>query len=364
MRTRIIDGKSIDPAMNNPDATWERYANTLTTAFGDLDRKSDKSGLFFDVAYCEQRVRNLDNNILQSLFYNLPPACFEDKVWLENFSKESDDLNTYEVLSQWKPNDHAPFFILGHVGTGKSTFICNFIRCVEKDHQNQFLCLRIDFINFSPGGNILKTEIMRNIELALREKTEYGSMTREMILDIYKEEVKRKIKLFPDNEKMCRDEIDRLISRADKNYSEKVYSEDKINFIADFLRFHQDTHKCKVWLIFDNIDQVSFVPDISLFMIIREMISFLECDYIMCLRYVTMKTLSESNYYGAFQTRRIKLSLPNIALLIEKRIDLFKVIAENESILLNKLKWSGNRDSMLDNYGSPAIFVAHVGKTG
>lgn len=90
MKTRIIDIFG-EPSPKNVDHTWDKFANLLLLAFGELSRQNGFLSEEIQQLYCQQRLRPLDEKMLDSIVFNVPPGFIDEKEMFLRDGEKSED---------------------------------------------------------------------------------------------------------------------------------------------------------------------------------------------------------------------------------------------------------------------------------
>ncbi|MBI9082074.1 MAG: hypothetical protein JEZ11_00670 [Desulfobacterales bacterium] len=321
MKQRIVDKLAVKGHRKNTDETWEHFANALIAAFGEQAISDD----YFEKIYTDQRMRNFDEKFLDSIIYNVPPAFLAEKHLFANNS----DLMAYpkmkSMVMNWKGSEDSPLFILGYVGTGKTSFL-RYSFGLKNKLQNECkigsAIVNLKTAPSTPDRMILF--IMKAInDVISKEFEEVRDINREVLKKLFKTEIEDLKKTIKNND-LIEEEIDKLFapfpfSMMKGNVDEiQLLIKKKIKFLIENNVIGQ------FWIILDNIDQHYHCLHHRVLIDTVHFASDMGSPMIITMRYISLNSPDAREVYSAFFPRKLNLSLPNIESLLKKRMLLFK----------------------------------------
>lgn len=340
MKARIIDKLSVSSHRQPSDDVWRVYANHLITAFGDLLIQHGMSLEVSQKLYCEHRVRELDNEILESLIYTLPPA-FIDKSKHDENETSSEYTNTVH----WGASKNSPFILLGHVGTGKSTFLDHhFLHKFPKENP-KFQGIIVNFLesedNHDDFVRFLCLKVNEHMDLLHPELAEKGL---GLIERLFADELASYKASFTDSSY-----IDTKINGLIADYID-CHLPGKDDFLKEFVKrkidYIRKEKDKQTWVVLDNIDQLhSCLQNTALVSAVSLAANF-GCSLVISMRFMSLTTPAAKSVYQSYRPRKLKLSFPQPRELIKRRLDYFKELAD--SIICEELAWTGYRLSVTD----------------
>lgn len=332
MKNRMIDTFSVESKRRNTDDAWLAFSHYLVTAFGDPLIQEGKSTGEVEQIYCEQRARSLDQKTLDGLIYTLPPAFLHLK-----------DERHAPADVHWGASPNTPFILLGHVGTGKSTFLdYMFLFKLPKENPN----IKAIIVNY------LKAEDSHedfSRYLFVRVNSELGKMDKNLAV-------------------MNSDLMENLFAEEIASYKATLQTVAQQQKISELFSIYVDAHlpgkeihfkelikrKIKllrqkgleIWIILDNVDQHHACLQNDALMAAVSTSSTFKCHLIIAMRYISLTTPAAGNIISSYRPRKLKLSLPNTAMLLKKRLEYFERISSH--ILEEPLKWTGYQLTVSD----------------
>lgn len=330
MKSRIIDRLSVSSHRRSSDNVWRVYANHLVTAFGDLLIQDGLNHKTASKLYCKQRIRELDNEVIESLIYTLPPA----------FIDYDDIKKTKSPEIHWGASYRSPFILLGHVGTGKSTFLdYTFLHKIPEKTPN-FHAIIINFLysqdNHDDFVKYLCLEINRQIDENI--DPELADLSYDVFEKLFSKEF-ASYKASITNKKTQDQKIDELI--ADYIDCHLPGKEDQLKELIKRKIAYLKKSDMKIWIILDNIDQHHSCLQNDALVSSVSLAAFFNCPLIIAMRYISLTTPAAKNVYSSYRPRKLKLSFPDSSILIRKRLDyLFEISAD---IWNSELEWTGNQ---------------------
>lgn len=343
MKIRIIDSQLV-PAIRRPvDDVWTAFANHLITAFGDITQQNGFSSDDVDLVYCHHRLREIDEQILDSLVYNVPPA-FLDAANLFGGKGEHSATNFLDERLQWKSAKDSPFLLLGYVGTGKTMFLDFYFYNHLPVTNSNILDAIVDFKTAPDNDVDFVMYMLTKLDECLADMHPASAgISRAILEGLYKNEVSA-IRKSIESETIQTLEIDRLFALVLRSQAEKdvrTYG----TFIGKKIEVIRKTGK-QVWLVLDNIDQHFHCLHHRAFVNTVSIAHNWGCPLIIAMRYVTLHTPGARQTYDSFRPRRLKLSLPHIGEMLQKRIEFFKLLAD--PLLKRPLAWTKGALSVAD----------------
>lgn len=326
-KTRIIDKFAVAANRKNTDEAWRNYSHLLVTAFGDLLVQEGCDSDDVENTYCEQRARSLDQETIEGLIYTLPPAFL---------SFRDEHLVGPEV--HWGASRNTPFILLGHVGTGKSTFLdYTFLHKIPKENPNTKAVI-VNFMRSEDNHDDFSRYLLVRINSELaRIDSELAIMNYELMEKLFAEEIasyKTTLRSSADQE--------RKISELFSNYVD-AHLPEKDALFKDLIRRKIKYLRKKgmsIWLILDNIDQHhSCLQNDALVSAVSTAATF-KCSLVIAMRYISLATPAAKNTYASYRPRKLKLSFPDVSVLLKKRLTYLERLAK--PILDNSLKWTGH----------------------
>lgn len=339
MKVRVID-TSVSSMRLDVDETWEVFANMLVTAFGDVLRQNGCSKEVTSLVYCPQRVRRFDEKMLDSLIYNVPPA-FLDQIDLFGSPTESEGCDYFDnqlLRIHWSASKESPFLLLGHIGTGKTTLLDHYFydHLPESNPDVKGIIVNFKVAPDSEDGFVfyLLEEIDKQIQ---QLDTFLGNMNRDLLKSLFFTEVASIKSTIKDTAKQ-----DSLIDDLFSKYVVCGVNRDIPRYetlITRKLKYLKEIHKWTIWLVIDNIDQHFYCLHHRAFVNAISIADRMGCPLVISMRYVTLGTPSARETYDSYRPRRLKLSLPDVSLLIENRLQYFDKMANQ--LLQQKLRLTG-----------------------
>lgn len=327
MKNRVIDKLLVSGHRHPTDDVWRVYANHLITAFGDLLMQEGLDGKTANKMYCEQRVRELDNEIIESLVYTLPPA----------FIKNEKIKSSYYSDIHWGASSTSPFILLGHVGTGKSTFLdYTFLNKIPQKDKNIHVAI-VNFIKSQDNHDDFIKFLCQNVNEAIENiYPELSDLSYEIFEKLFSKEFASYKSSFTDKDiqnkkinELIADYIDCHLPGKEECFKELIKR--KIDYIK--------SQKKILWIILDNIDQHhSCLQNDALVSAISIATKF-GCPLVISMRYISLTTPAAKSVYSSYRPRKLKLSFPDPSILVKKRLEYFKEISQE--VLNLDLKWTG-----------------------
>lgn len=325
MKLRIIDTRLV-PALRRPtDSTWDQFANHLITAFGDVTHQNGFSIEEVELVYCTHRMREIDEQILDSLVYNVPPA-FVSLLQSEAQSKEKSAHSYFDGNLRWQAGRDSPFLLLGYVGTGKTTFLDHYFYVHLPKARKDIVFAFVDFKTAPDRENELVLHMIEQVDRCLSDLApDLAGFNRNTLEVLYAEEV-ASIRACINAIELQELEIDRLFALVLRARGEKDIDR-YARHIAKKIATIQESGR-QLWVILDNIDQHYHSLHHNVFVNAVSIANGWKCPLIISMRYVTLHTPAARQAYDSYRPRRLKLSLPNVAEMIEKRVSYFKYLAD------------------------------------
>lgn len=333
MKTRIIDTIG-EPIPKDVDETWEAYANLLLKAFGELSRQNGFVAEEIEQLYCRQRLRALDEKMLDSVVFNVPPAFIDERDIIVEQRATS-----HEILEgNWSLSSKSPFILLGFPGTGKSTFLENYFCNEVKRIDEKVVGIIVDFKVAPTTLKEFVDEMLTQVDKQLCDLGNHLSGNNRASLEIlYKKEIERTTKIINDP-KIRAEHIDRMFS----NVLTKLQSHDQ-NALKDIIGLKISQLRSEgytIWIVIDNIDQHFFLLHQNAFLEANMLAQKWTCPAIIAMRYIGLDTIPARNAYDSFSPRKLNLSLPDVSEMIEKRMVYFHELAGR--LQDQPLTWTGN----------------------
>lgn len=343
MKLRIID-RELVPAFRKPvDAVWTTYANHLLTAFGDITQQNGFSPDDVELVYCPHRLRDIDERILDSLVYNVPPAFVDQDILL---GRENDltAATYFDTRIQWRASSDSPFLLLGYVGTGKTTFLDYYFSNHVPKTMDDIRGILVNFKTAPDKHDDLLIHMLDEVDRALSDiEPTLAGFGKGVLDQLYSTELAamRENLQLPT---MQQAQIDLLLARVIRAKGEKDIAT-YADYVGRKIRILKD-RSIHIWIILDNIDQHFHCLHHESFVNAIAIVYKWGCPLIMSMRYVTLHTPAGRQTYDSFRPRRLKLSFPNLTDLIRRRIDFFKLLAD--PTLQHRLKWTGGTLAVAD----------------
>lgn len=328
-KSRNIDGK-VSPTKPT-DKVWDEFSNLILSALGepmDSERLSE--------VYCDQRAREYDGKFLDSLMFNIPPA-FVPEV-MKDMQAVKRGQQVLDEICSLSAEPRTPVFILGYVGTGKSTFLKHYFK-VELPKRNLAgqKPIFINFLDVHSDDKAFKADVLRMLLTEIKHIAGYKrTLSRQNLEDIYDEEVAQ-----------IRDGLGDLVEakpHIDQFLAKKVLLAVEGDFLTGLDLCRRILEKLakrnvRVWLVLDNLDQLFLNLNASLFLICNEIAKTLPVKVVVALRFITWDAIAAHEAFLTTRPRHLCLSLPDVSKLVEKRIDLF---FRNSELLEKTFAWSGH----------------------
>jgi hypothetical protein len=357
MKTRVIDKELVLANRKDVDPVWEVFANYLIRAFGDITTQSgvvsDEEG---EMVYCHHRLRELDEHMLDSLVYNVPPAVAQSPV-----DGHTDDaaVEFMDRRASWRSSPESPFLLLGYVGTGKTTFLDHYFNRHLRKRDPSVHGIIVDFKTAPDDDTDFVKYLLLQVDRQLADICpQFAGNTRELLGVLYDKEV-TEIRATITNVELQSLEIDRifaLVLRAIHEVDSFKFAE----FIERKIRHLTDSGK-KLWIVLDNIDQHYHALHNRAFLQSVSIAHRWKCPLIIAMRYVTLVTPSARQAYDSYRPRRLKLSLPHPGKMIERRIEYFKLLADD--IMERTTPWTNHvlrvSDLASDIHQCAALLTSH-----
>jgi hypothetical protein len=328
MKLRLTD-KTLVPAIRRPvDQTWAVFANYLITAFGDITRQNGLSAEDAELVYCQHRLRELDDQILDSLIYNVPPAFVEEVVLKGNLDEDSAG-KFFDQRLQWRASKDSPFLLLGYVGTGKTTFLDYYFYTHLPRSRTDIVAAIVDFKTAPDTDARFVMHMIEKVDGCLADlQPATSGMTRGILLRLYENEVEN-IRASISDIELQEIEIDRLFAHILRSKHESDVAT-YASYVGKKIQLLRKDGK-SLWVVLDNIDQHFHCLHHTAFVNAVSQANAWQCPLIIAMRYVTLRTPAARQTYDSFRPRRLKLSFPDVSEMIGKRIEYFKLLADDIS---------------------------------
>lgn len=326
MKTRIIDKLSTSGYRRSTDEVWRHYSHYLVTAFGDLLIQDGRNEQVVRQVYCEQRVRSLDQETIEGLIYTLPPAFVD----LKNESFPESDVH-------WGASSISPFILLGHVGTGKSTFLDYMFLCKIPKTDPSVRAIIVNFLKSEDNHDDFSRYLLVRINSELSKidphlaDIGYGLMEELFASEIasYKSTLRSKQKQEDKISELLSDYVDAHLPGKEGKFKELIRR--KIKYLQG--------KGLKLWIILDNVDQHhSCLQNDALVSAISTASTF-HCHLVIVMRYISLATPAAKHTYNSYRPRKLKLSFPDAPTLLKRRLAYFEQLSTE--VLDKSLKWTG-----------------------
>lgn len=340
MKTRIIELSASGSFPSNRldvDDTWKIFASHLVSSFGDILHQNGYTSDITSNIYCTQRMRKLDETILDSLVFNVPPS-FVDELNLFGAKNQEDAVSFLDNQVHWAASREAPFLLLGFIGTGKTTLLDHYFYDHIPLKSSTEKGIIVNFKLAPDSDDEFIYHLLDSIDVELCKLDESLTvMNRELYEKLFIREIasiKSTLYSIPEQEK----KIDELLG----NYVTcKVNF--KLNYYKELIRrkidYVRNNKSYRIWIVLDNIDQHFDCLHHRAFINAVSIAWKFACPLIICMRYITLNTPGARETYDSYRPRRLQLSLPDITNLINKRLDYFRIIAKES--LMERLKNTG-----------------------
>lgn len=330
MKRRIIDMLSVPNERKPVDKVWEVFSHYLITSFGDTLIQNGIDPNHLDEIYCAQRVRDLDEKTLDSIVYTVPPA------FINSNDEQAENVNHPDI--HWGASPKTPFLLLGHVGTGKTTFLdYTFLHRLPKNDIH-LKAIIVDFMKSEDKKTSFTHFMLTKINDYLPNLcSELKSINHEMLSILFKVEVENIVNTIKN--------IDEQNNQIDKLFTLYVNchlpgSEDHFKELVRRKIEFAKSKNHKIWLIIDNIDQHHNCLHNDTFVSTVSIANSFNIPLIITMRYITLATPDARSAYNSYRPRKLKLSSPDVTVLISKRLSYFKFKASH--IMEAELSWTAN----------------------
>ena len=353
MKERIIDKKEVRGNRKETDETWDHFANALIAAFSER-KLSDE---LFESAYTNQRIRKFDEKFLDSIVYNVPPAFLGVKHLFASDSEAWAYPEMKNLIMQWRGSEESPVFIMGYVGTGKTTFLKYSFGLKNKLRQDIKLASAIVNLKVSPSTPdkmllYIVTSINQEIN---REYSDISNFNKKTLYNLFEDEINGLTETLT-SPAILKEEIDNFLkpfptclTRGDRSIIE-VLVKKKIEYLKRSKRITQ------FWIILDNIDQHYYTLHHRVLIDAVSMAYDMGCPLVVSMRYITLTNPEAREVYSAYFPRKLNLSLPNIKKLLQNRFKIFsKMVTPFKSI---DLVLTGNQFKIRDLWRDLAMMLS------
>ena len=343
VKRRIIDNFAVKGNRKETDETWDHYANSLIAAFSEK-MFSEK---FIEQAYTTQRIRNFDEKFLDSIIYNVPPAFLSVK----HLFRRTPDNEAYtyikKMVMDWRGSEDSPLFLLGYVGTGKTTFLHYAFGLKNKLRTDCKVSSSI--VNFKKAPSTpdkMLLFIVKSINNSINEEfPEIAKFNKEILYKLFEMELEGLENTITNKEELNK-RIDSFLGQFPLCIAQGDF--DKIELLVkkkiEYLKKYKDV--TQYWLILDNIDQHYYCLHQRVLINTLSLAGALKCQLIISMRYITLNTSEAREVYSSYFPRKLNLSLPDVTSLIKKRINVFnEIVSEFKEI---HLAMTGNQYTISD----------------
>lgn len=311
------------------DKVWNTFSHSIILALGD-----PQDAELLNEIYVTQRVREYDNKFLDSLVFGVPPAFMDDALAAERSGRDI-DISKFSAVS---PEPNTPVFILGYVGTGKTTWLRHAFQSNIGTNANNLITIMVNGLKVSSSEASFKSSLLDEMRKSLYASAGFANdvIPRDSLRDLFCDVFDQMGEVGDDKERNDEAawEVIRSLLAGVKERSESAM----VDVCTRILRHHKK-HKCRTWLIIDNLDQIFLYVNSKLYLALTELTKTLEVGTIVALRYVTWDLVTGCDAIVTSRNRHLCLSLPDIGLVVEKRMKLLKRFCVG---IMGKFEWTGN----------------------
>jgi len=343
MKNRIVDKLEIRGKRKETDETWDHFANCLFATFSDTEMAPE----YFEQIYTTQRMRKFDERFMDSIIYNIPPAFVPFKHLFDSDSEKSAYPHIKGIVMDWKGSEEAPLFLLGYVGTGKTTFLKYSFGLKNKLRKDCKIGAAIVNFKVAPSTpDRMLLFIIDSLNTAIdKQFPEVAKVDRQTFNKLFKDEI-----LGLENTIVNKRKLDLATDELLTPFTVCVFQghyENIVKLVKKKISFLSKNKLIKdFWLILDNIDQHYYCLHQRVLISAVALSYDIGCPLIISMRYITLNSPEARDVYASYFPRKLNLSLPDVTSLLQKRA---KLLAEELIPFSNiKLKLTGYQNTIAD----------------
>lgn len=320
-----------------------REFKTLETLHLSYPRKKNRNGLFYHLDEIVRRVfqdlasESAEKEILEHCYVDsprkkdkgLPYLDFEvDRLQVDKKSAGDFQRRILSLLTSSDNSRSEVIFLLGSVGVGKSTFIQRFRKVLANDYIDSLgIWIYLDFRGFSDTGDVLDSFVYEQvINIIEDDYSELGIDDWAFIKSAYHAEYnKLKKGVWKPVYDSSRDDFEVKFS----GYVADLMEKDSHRHIEKILRHSSSKFNRKLFLVFDNADQLSPTTQNDIFLLAQKMSDRLCCNTLISMREESYWKNRDSGPLSAFHTVAYHVQAPRLEQVLSKRFQYAKSLVES-----------------------------------
>jgi predicted type IV restriction endonuclease/GTPase SAR1 family protein len=328
------------------DSLKLREFKTLETLHLSHPRKKNRNSLFYQLEEVVRKVfqdlasEDAEKEILEHCYVDSPrkrdkglPYLDFDAERLQVDKKSAGDFQKRVValLTAQDNSRSEVIFLLGSVGVGKSTFIQRFRKVLADDYIDELgIWIYLDFRGFSDTGDVLDEFVYQELLSTLENDysqlglddwafikssyhAEYNKLKKGILKPIYEESHSRFEEKFSD-------------------YISSIIEKDPHRHIEKILRHSSSKLNRKIFLVFDNADQLAPRAQNEIFLLAQKMSERLKCNTLISMREESYWKNRDSGPLNAFHTVAYHVQAPKLEQVLAKRFHYAKALIDNGDI--------------------------------
>ncbi|WP_297530713.1 P-loop NTPase fold protein [Thalassolituus sp.] len=323
-----------------------RGFKTLETLHLNHPRKKNRNSLFYQLEDIVRRVfqdlasEDAEKEILEHCYVEsprkkdkgLPYLDIEvDRLQVDKKSAGDFQKRIVSLLTSSDASRSEVIFLLGSVGVGKSTFIQRFRKVLASSYIDDLgVWVYLDFRGFSDTGDILDRFVYEEISNILDSDYEsLGLGDWNFIKSAYHAEYNsRKRGIWKPVYEASKERFEEKFS----DFISNAIDSDPHAHIEKILRHASGKFNRKVFLVFDNADQLSPETQSEIFLLAQKMSDRLRCNTLISMREESYWKNRDSGPLNAFHTVAYHVQAPRLEQILSKRFQYAKSLINSGDI--------------------------------
>jgi DNA-binding PadR family transcriptional regulator/energy-coupling factor transporter ATP-binding protein EcfA2 len=322
---------------------------TLETLHLNHPRKKNRNALFNSLEEVVRHVfqdlasEDAETEILEHCYVDSPrkkdkalPYLDIETQRLHVDKRDAGDFQKRVVasLTSTKSPRAEVIFLLGSVGVGKSTFIQRFRKVLAKDYIDELgIWLYLDFRGFSDTGEALDSFVYSQIESVIESDYEdLGVYDWSFVKSAYHSEYN---KLKNGYLKPVYDMDSQQFEAKFSEYIQKEIEGKPFDHIDRLLKCASARFNKRIFLVFDNADQLKPETQNDIFLLAQKMAERLKGNALISMREESYWKNRECGPLNAFHTVAYHVQAPKLEQVLAKRFQYAKSLLESGELDLD-----------------------------
>ena len=315
------------PSFRYPSESQQSLRMLSDLLIEDAPNTPDYRRRFLEECYCESgslaRDSLLGKNILAARYAAMFPPNEQSPV-LKGVKKESSDKFGLSQEAVAEALGRRPIVIIGDVGVGKTSFICNLIYVRAEAEMRNAIYIYIDLGSQANLGQDIQSFLIEDIERQLLETHEVDLHEDAFVRGVYHGDLLRFEKGI----------YGRLKESAPGNFLEKQIellanlTTNRVQHLQRCIQHLSKGRQKQVVICIDNADQRELLDQQRAFLAAQEFAGVWHALVLVSIRPRTYFSSKSSGSISAYPQRILTISPPRVDLVLEKRLKFSLDLAE------------------------------------